>query len=274
MATIDGEPAVGPKGVVNSVLRACRLLECFTHERHALTLGELAEETGLNKTTVHRLLATLVQVGWVSQRADGAYKVNMRLFAVGSTALAELNLRDEAAPLLRGLAARTGHTAYLMVPSEDGAVCIDLVEGSGPLTIKKIAVGSVLPFHAAAGPMTMLAFSANLRERWLARPLRSFTAHTMTDEHALRTHLERIASEGYTVSDEDFLDDVGAVAAPVFDSSGGLAATVSLGGPATHFRGSGLVGLIAAVREAAAELSVQLGARPRSGPPEAGPSVR
>ncbi|WP_433702092.1 IclR family transcriptional regulator [Nocardiopsis sp. CA-288880] len=261
---IDGESAADSKGTVNAVLRACRLLECFTHERPALTLGELAERTGLNKATTHRLLATLVQAGWVSQRADGAYKVNMRLFAVGSVALAELNLRDEAAPLLRDLSARFGHTAYLMVPSEDGAVCIDLVEGAGPLTVKQITVGSVLPFHTAAGPMTMLAHSSALRERWLSRPLRRYTPHTLTDAEVLRGELKKIASEGYTVSDEDFLQDVGAVAAPVFDSSGGLAATVSLGGPATHFRGTGLVGVIAAVREAAAELSRQLGAQGRA----------
>ena len=63
----------------------------------------------------------------------------------------------------------------------------------------------------------------------------------------------------YTVSDEDYLEGVGAVGAPVFGGSGELVATVSLGGPATHFRGTGLVGIIGAVREAAAELTFQLG---------------
>ncbi|MDA0564228.1 IclR family transcriptional regulator [Streptomonospora sp. S1-112] len=263
----DDEAAGESKSVVNSVLRACGLLECFTHERPALTLGELAHETGLNKTTAHRLLATLVQAGWISQRADGAYKPTMRMFTVGSTALAELNLRDEAQPLLRGLAERFSHTAYLMVPAESGAVCIDLAEGSASLTIKKIAVGSVLPYHTAAGPTTMLAFSERLRERWLRRPLQRYTPQTVTDPDVLRAHLEKIADAGYTVSDEDYLEGVGAVAAPVFGAGGDLVATISLGGPAAHFRGGGLVGLIAAVRAAAAELTFQLGGGP---PPERG----
>jgi DNA-binding IclR family transcriptional regulator len=262
VTTIDDDAASGPKGVVNSVLRACGLLECFTHDKPARTLGELAHETGLNKTTAHRLLATLAQAGWISQRADGAYKVNMRLFTIGSAALAELDLRAEARPLLTGLAERHAHTAYLMVPAESGAVCIDLAEGSAALTIKKITVGTVLPYHAAAGPMTMLAYSEPLRERWLGRPLLRFTPQTVVDPEVLRVQLEKIAGAGYTVSDEDYLEGVGAVAAPVFGADGDLAATVSIGGPAAHFRGTGLVGLIAAVREAAAELTFQLGGRP------------
>ncbi len=253
------ESATDPKNVVNSVLRACQMLEVFSHDRPALTLGELADAADMKKTTAHRILASLVQAGWVSQRPDGAYKINMRLFSVGSVALAELNLRDEARPLLRRLSEQFGDTAYLMVPSVDGAVCIDIVEGASPLTIKSIAVGSVLPYHVAAGPLTILAYSAELRSRWLSRPLEEFTAHTVADSDVLQDQLDKIISEGYTVSDQDFLEGVGAVAAPVFGPSGDVPATVSLGGPAAHFRGSNLVGVIAAVRDAGERLTRQLG---------------
>src|SRR5690606_39594452 len=71
--------------------------------------------------------------------------------------------------------------------------------------------------------------------------------------------LDEIREEGYTVSDEDYLNGVGAVAAPVFGRTGTLEATVSLGGPAGHFRGSRLVSIISAVREAAATVSARLG---------------
>ncbi|NKQ57461.1 IclR family transcriptional regulator [Amycolatopsis sp. K13G38] len=247
------------KNMVNSVRRAGQLLEAFDQEHPSLGLTELAEATGLNKTTTHRLLATLVRMGWLTKTVEGEYKIGMKLFSLGSIALAGFSLRDEARPLLLELAERFGDTAYLMIPGDSGAVVIDLLEGAGPLTVKHISVGTVLPYHAAAGPMTILAYLPEVRERWLAEPLERFTDHTVTTAEALTAQLDKIRAEGYTISDEDYLAGVGAVAAPVFGQSGKLQATISLGGPAVNFRGSRLLGIISGVREAAATLSSRLG---------------
>jgi len=254
------EPETDPKNVVNSVLKACQLLETFSEERPALTLSELAGSAGLSKTTAHRLLATLVRAGWLARGPEGTYKISMKVFNIGAVAVTGFSLRDEARPFLLALAEEFGDTAYLMVPADTGAVCIDLVEGTSALTVKKISVGSVLPYHTAAGPMTMLANSPPLQDRWLAAPLQRFTPDTITDAQTLRNELTKIASEGYTVSDQDYLEGVGAVAAPVFGAASEVVGTVSLGGPAHHFRGARLVSVISAVREAAGTLSVRLGA--------------
>lgn len=248
-----------PKNVVNSVFRAGQLLECFGENRPTLGLSELSAATGLNKTTTHRLLTTLVRMGWLTRTPEGDYKIGMKLFGLGSVALAGFSLRDEARPLLLSLAGQFGDTAYLMVPGDGGAVVIDLFEGASPLSVKHIGIGTVLPYHAAAGPMTMLAYRPELREQWLARPLESYTEHTVADPAELAAQLDKIRAEGYTISDEDYLTGVGAIAAPVFDRDGRLEATLSLGGPAGNFRGSRLVGMIGAVREAASTLSSRLG---------------
>lgn len=253
------EPDIDQKSVVNSVIKACQLIEAFSEDRPTLSLRELAEITGLNKTTTHRLLATLVHAGWLARSSEGTYKVSMRLFNIGAVALTGFSLRDEARPFLLSLAQEFGDTAYLMTPADAGAVCIDLVEGTSALTVKKISVGSVLPYHTAAGPMTMLANSPQLQNRWLATPLERFTSDTITDPQVLRNELIKIRSEGYTVSDQDYLNGVGAAGAPVFDSTGDVVGTVSLGGPAHHFRGSRLVSVISSVREAANTLSRNLG---------------
>ncbi|MBB3663300.1 DNA-binding IclR family transcriptional regulator [Prauserella sediminis] len=247
------------KNMVNSVVRAGQLLDAFDSGKPVLGLTELCAATGLNKTTTHRLLSTLVRMGWLTRTPDGDYKVGMKLFSLGSVALADFSLRDEARPSLLSLAEQFGDTAYLMIPGDSGAVVIDRYEGSSPLSVKHIGIGTVLPYHAAAGPMTMLAFVPELRERWLAEPLTAFTRHTLQDHDALESQLDRIRAEGYTISDEDYLSGVGAVAAPVFDRTGKLEATVSLGGPAGDFRGSQLVSIISAVREAAATISTRLG---------------
>ncbi|TWH21169.1 IclR family transcriptional regulator [Prauserella rugosa] len=256
----DEDPkAEDPKNMVNSVVRAGQLLDAFDSGKPVLGLTELCAATGLNKTTTHRLLSTLVRMGWLTRTSGGDYKVGMKLFSLGSVALADFSLRDEARPSLLSLAEQFGDTAYLMIPGDSGAVVIDRYEGESPLSVKHIGIGTVLPYHAAAGPMTMLAHLPDVRERWLAEPLKEFTRHTVRDRATLESQLDEIREEGYTVSDEDYLNGVGAVAAPVFGRTGTLEATVSLGGPAGHFRGSRLVSIISAVREAAATVSARLG---------------
>lgn len=260
MASDDQEgTGVDPKNVVVSVLKACQLMESFTRERPNLTLADLTAATGMNKTTVHRLAATLIQAGWLTRGEGATYRLTMRPFRVGAVALAELSLRSEAVPFLRGLADRFGDTAYLMIPGPDGAVCVDIFQGNNPVRVNTVGVGTVLPYHTAAGPVVMLAFSAELRERWLARTLDQYTSHTLVDAATLEERLEKIARDGYAISEEDYLYGVGAVAAPVFDAQGELAATLSLGGVNDGFRGSRLLEIIEGVTSSARELSSRLG---------------
>ncbi|WP_329236753.1 IclR family transcriptional regulator [Actinoallomurus sp. NBC_01490] len=255
----QGAAAVDPKNLVVSVLKACQLMECFTREKPNLTLTDLTAATGMNKTTVHRLASTLIRAGWLT-RGDGAtYRLTMRPFRVGAVALAELSLRGEAVPFLRGLADRFGDTAYLMIPGQEGAVCVDMVQGNNPVRVNTVGVGTVLPYHTAAGPVVMLAFSAELRERWLARTLDQYTSNTLVDAQTLTDHLDKVVRDGYAISEEDYLYGVGAVAAPVFDAQDEIAATLSLGGVNDGFRGSRLLEIIEAVTSSARELSARLG---------------
>ncbi|SFP86651.1 MULTISPECIES: IclR family transcriptional regulator [Actinomadura] len=250
---------VDPKNLVISVLKACQLMECFTRERPTLTLTDLTAATGMNKTTVHRLAATLIRAGWLT-RGDGAtYRLTMRPFRVGAVALAELSLRDEAAPFLRRLADRFGDTAYLMIPGEEGAICVDMLQGNNPVSVNTVGVGTVLPYHAAAGPVVILAYSRELREHWLSTGLDQYTSHTVTDVPALTDRLEKVIRDGYAISEEDYLYGVGAVAAPVFDAQGDIAATLSLGGVNAGFRGSRLLEIIQEVTAGARDLSARLG---------------
>ena len=118
------------------------------------------------------------------------------MFAIGAAALAEFDLRAEARPTLEQLAKRFGDTAFLMVPEEAGAVCIDRVEGGKPLVVAGIGIGSVLPYHAAAAPVAMVAFDPQLRARVLAGPLPAFTARTHVNAEEFARHLDRVRADG------------------------------------------------------------------------------
>lgn len=265
--TVGGaSPIEGPdatsRETVGSVLRACRLLEQFGTERPVITLAELTAASGLNKPTVHRLMTSFVEAGWVHRDAAGAYRIRMPVFAVGAAALAEFDLRTEARPTLEELAARFGDTAFLMVPADAGAVCIDRVEGGKPLVVAGIGIGTVLPYHAAAAPVVMAAFDPAIRDRVLAGELTAYTRATHVDPAAFAAHLDEVRADGLALSRDDYLGGVSAVAAPVLGAGGALVATVSLGGRSEDFGGAEGEARAAAVAEAAGRLTTTVGARP------------
>ncbi|KAJ1683794.1 hypothetical protein LUZ63_020939 [Rhynchospora breviuscula] len=200
-------------------------------------------------------MSTFVEAGWVSRDAQGAYRIRMSMFVVASAALAEGDLRSLARPELEALARRFGDTAFLMVPADAGAVVVDRVEGGRSLQVAGLGVGTVLPFHAAAGPVLMAAYDDALRARLLAGPADPFTASTLTDPAALAARLDAVRADGVSTSRGDYLDGVAAVAAPILGRSGELVATLSLGGPEADFTGDGAHGRLDAVREAAARLT-------------------
>jgi DNA-binding IclR family transcriptional regulator len=225
-----------------------------------ITLAELTALSGLNKPTVHRLMTSFVEAGWVHRDPAGAYRIRMPLFAIGAAALAEFDLRAEARPALEELAARFGDTAFLMVPDDAGAVCIDRVEGGKPLVLTAIGIGAVLPYHAAAAPVAMAAFDPAIRERVLTDPLPAFTDSTHVDPAEFAAHLDLVRTEGVAVSRDDYLVGVSAVAAPILGHGGALVATLSLGGRSEDFVGTEGEARSGAVRSAAAHLSATVGA--------------
>lgn len=258
MARAAGDPAedqVASRETVGSVLRACQLLGQFSADRPVITLAELTALSGLNKPTVHRLMTSFVEAGWVHRDHTGAYRIRMPLFVIGAAALADFDLRTEARPELEALAAQFGDTAFLMVPSDAGAVCIDRVVGGKPMVLTAVSVGSVLPYNAAAAPVAMVAFDPKLRRRVLQEPLRAFTEKTHVDPEEFAAHLDLVRASGISRSRDDYLDGVSAVAAPILGPDGSLLGTISLGGRSEDFVGTEGDERADAVRAAATRLS-------------------
>lgn len=263
MTPLSAPEESSKKELVGALLKACSLLEHFGADRPTWTLNELTEASGMNKTTVHRLMATLIHAGWVERSTAGAYRIAVRMFEIGAAALTELDIRSAAQQHMVDLAAEFGDTAFLMVPAAEGAVCIDKVDGTTSLVVSGINIGTVLPYHAAAGPVVILANSQALRDKWVHEDLPVYTGRTLRDPDALAAHLVEVRRAGHAVSDSDFLEDVAAVAAPILNQSGRVFGSISVGGRAEHFTGAALDAKIDRVTTAAARISSTLRAASR-----------
>lgn len=249
-------PAV-PRQAARRVAAVSRALAVLD----ALALGgelgtnELARRTGVNASTVSRLLATLAAGGYVDQAANGKYRLGVRLVQLGNRVLDRLDLRELAQPALRALVEATGETATLSVPGEHEAVTVDFVRS--PASVQGVAqVGRPSVAHATAAGKVMLAFGdATLPPG----PLRRYTARTIADPRTLAREIELVRRQGWATAVGEREDDLAAVAAPVRGSRGELAAILGVQGPTIRFDDPARDAVLAPLLAEAVALSERLG---------------
>lgn len=247
---------------VQSVDRAMALLERLASRGGSASLSDLARDLGLSKGTVHALLATLRAWGAVSQEADGLYVLGIRLFEWGTAAVSRLDLRTAAGPVLERLVDQFQETVHLVVCDGLDVVYIDKRETPRSMQIVS-QVGRRLPAYCTAVGKAMLAFKPEEElERLLeGTTLQPWTRNTITDKDALKAHLEEVRQRGYALDNEEIIEGLRCVGAPIRDHSGQVMAALSVAGPSVRLAPERITEVIPAVVEAAAEISHRLGYR-------------
>src|SRR6185436_12648688 len=144
---------------VQSVDRAALVLGCFSIEHPIRTLAELVELTGLPKTTVHRLVGALANLGLLVRNETGRYRLGPHLMELGDIARLGFPVYRNSEELLRLLAADTGMVAFLAIPAGLDALYISRSDGGSVTRDRHIPIGARLPLILGASPVAMLAFS-------------------------------------------------------------------------------------------------------------------
>jgi DNA-binding IclR family transcriptional regulator len=247
-----GEPAARH---VAAVKRALTVLDALA-EGEELGTNELARRTRINASTVSRLLATLAARGLVEHVAEtGRYRLGLRLLQLGNAVLGRLDLGRVARPQLEALAAETGETATLSAPGGRDAITVDFVQSEA--TVQSVArVGRPSIGHATATGKVQLAFGAVELPK---PPFEVFTPKTITDSHALEREIRRVHERGYAEAAGEREEDLNAIAAPVFEARGLLAAILGVQGPASRFDRAAMRVAVPALLARAATISSALG---------------
>jgi IclR family acetate operon transcriptional repressor len=223
-----GKPA---ERKVAAVWRALTVLDAFI-ETPELGTNEIARRTGINASTVSRLLATLAEGGLVAFNEEtGRYRLGSRLMVYGNLVHSRLDTRQALRPLLETLAKQTGETTTLSAPSSPDAVTIDFVQAPGSV-VSVAELGRPSVAHATAAGKVGLAFgNAELPPGRLVR----FTNMTITDRARLEAELGDVRRQGYARAEGEREPDLNAIAAPVSGLGGGLAAIAGVQGPSSRF---------------------------------------
>jgi IclR family transcriptional regulator, KDG regulon repressor len=257
-------PAVkGSQYHVQVLDRALGILEVLSSEGPELALGELVERSGLHKSTVHRLLMVLEQHRFIERKnQNGKYSLGLKLFELGSQALAQLGLTERAKPNLERLVFETGETANLCVLDEGEVLYLEKKEAPRTVRIPAI-VGRRYPPHCGAAGKTLLAFlpEDQLDELIKRQGLKAYTKNTITTPAQLKAELQLIRDRGYALDNEEFEEGLKCIGAPVMDYSGSVIASIGIAGLAFRLTDEKIPALAVLVKGVARDLSTELGNR-------------
>lgn len=241
------------------MLKAFRILE-FISAHRSVKPSDITRCLGLSRTNVHRLLATLMHVGYVTRDSDRGYRLSFEVFKLGSRVPLSRDLRDVARPVMADLMQKANENVYLTVLYGHMVIAIEEVKSANPLSLNPDVTYSY-PVHACASGKNFLSvMDEKTRERLLRETgLTRRTERTITDVETMHRECAHCREQGYATELAEFSDDLNSYAAPIFDYRGKMVANVSISGPALRATKERLDSLVDALREAADSISQQLG---------------
>ncbi len=214
-------------------LRLLVLMEQIAKEGAPLSPSALAAALDLPKPTVHRLLATAEEQGFLQRDLDGrSFGPGHRLRALSANTLSSQRIRTERLLVMKSLAEKVGETCNLAAPGRFGMVYLDRVETHWPLRIQ-LPIGTQVPFHCtASGKMYLSSLRTDKLQRFLERiDLEPKTQHSITNADRLIDELQATRSRGYATDNEEFMEGMAAIAVGLRDDKGRLLTTLSIHAP-------------------------------------------
>jgi IclR family acetate operon transcriptional repressor len=247
---------------ITSVQRCLRLLSLFAQAPDGLSASEVARQSGLPVSTVHRFLVNLENAGFLAYSNAGKYHLGISSFSIGHAALAQLDIRRLSYPYLQALNQSTRETIHLIVRHGLSAVYVEKLDSPEKLRIFS-HIGASVPLYCTAVGKVMLAYLAqNELEATLRQiELRRVTANTICDRPELQRHLQRVRKNGYAFDLEEHEAHIRCVAAPIWDPSGAVNASLSLTAPVVRMPMLRLRKLVPLIQEAGLQISRDLGYR-------------
>lgn len=213
--------------------RSALILDAFPGGA-ALTLAEVSTRTGLPRSTTHRLLVDLAELGWLSRRGN-TFELGMALFELGERVGLKHRLRAAAVPFMQDLFAVTEQTVHLAVRDGHDAVYVEKIHGHAALPLPS-QIGGRLPLTCTAVGKALLASEdPAVQSEIFARPIRRFTPQSITDVRVLTKELDSIRRTGVAIEREEAALGGCCLASPVLQAGKPIAA-LSVSVPTTSFK--------------------------------------
>lgn len=206
--------------VIQSVLRAIKVLECFTGKNVELGISEISEYMDLSKSTVYGLVNTLKATGFLEQDINNKkYRLGIKLFELGNLVYSRIDLRDEARHFCMELSEKYGMIVHLATYDKGEIIYIDKLVNND-MQIASSRVGRRAPMYCTGIGKAILAYVDDeyLDKYIFSKQLIKVTKNTIVARERLIEELKTSKERGYAVDDEEIEIGLRCVAAPIFDN--------------------------------------------------------
>jgi len=249
---------------MSTIEKAFQIIEeIISHQDNGLSFPDILRTEILPKTSTHRLLRILVDIGYLIFDQDTKrYRGSLKLARLGSLVIENINLKNIAHSYLQSLKKITGHTCHLGIMNETKGVYLDIIE-SKDYGIKLFSeVGKEFPLHCTGLGKILLAFlEPSQRSQIIKGNLEKYTVNTITDLSALEAELRTVKKNAYALDSQEITRGIMCIAAPVFDYKGKVAAGISATFPSYLADESDLKQDTEAVTKCAAQVTRVMGGK-------------
>ena len=236
-------------------LRMLMIISALAKASQPLAIHDLVEDLGLPKQTLHRLVQSLVETGYL-ERQGRRYVPSRQLTQLASGIMQFSPDQKSRRQILTRLSADSGETVNFVMPMDDGMTYVDRVDTNWPFRIL-LPVGTSVPFHCTASGKTYLAhLRSDQRHRMLqSLDLHDHTKNTHTSPETLLRELKEIRRQGFALDDEEFFENMFAIAVPVFDDQDRFYAALATHGPKQRFSKQQALALVDRLKAYAQQIS-------------------
>jgi IclR family acetate operon transcriptional repressor len=221
---------------VQSVDRALVIMELLMRAGEALSAREIALQTGINRTTSHRLINALINRGWIEKEGESAsYRISLRWLILSDLAYQQRNILAELRPALEQLSRLTRETIHVGVLDGFSVVHVDKIDSPERVGVSS-KIGTRAAIHTAALGKALLAAQSDVEiEQYIAFATRLPPPDRLEQPDQLRADLELARLSGFTVDDEEDSIGVRCIGAAILAGQGEPVFAISITGPAGRF---------------------------------------
>src|SRR5579871_440593 len=217
---------------ISSLQRGLRVLQLLGQAGRGMSASEIAKQSGLPVSTVHRFLVNLEAGGFLAKDDQNNYHLGVACVSLGQAAREQLDIRKISLAHLEQLNHSTRETVHLTVRHKLTAVYIEKLDSPEPLRIHS-RIGASVPLYCTAVGKVMLAYLDDAEREKLVDQIeiRRFTENTVGSIQELDAQLSRVQKDGYACDMEEHEAHIRCVAAPIWDHTGAVNASLSVTGP-------------------------------------------
>lgn len=243
-----------------SLARAISILNLFNSGKEAWGITEISQQLNLPKSTVHGLVKTLEEHGYVEITDSGKYRLGIRLYELGMSYQTSARLGNVAEPWIKMLAEKYKQSVHIAIYAGRMATFV-IGNKAGTSNIIFPRIGAGIAAYCTAVGKALLAWQpkTHIEEYLQFETLVPYTKNTFSSPEKLREELRATRERGYAVDSEETIMGIGCVAAPIFGAANQIIAAISVSGNAEMILGKRLEECIIDVKQAAYSIAHGMG---------------